>query len=179
MLNKYSLSILLLLLANFAIAGTGPTKLPFQNLSFPISGVSDCWTYTQTLAIMKQGGRLVCPSNDIVFYTDSNRQVFPVINGIVAGVHQIYDSWVVVVKHQGYYFSYFGMSGAYVNKGDSVCIDVAIGQTQFNEQQNKYAVGIQVDTEKGTWNPESIFSYEENDTKTTLGSKFIFNMSNK
>jgi hypothetical protein len=161
---KYSLFVLSFLYASVAYARTGPIKLPFQNLSFPINGVSDCWTYSQTLATMKQGDKLVCPSNDIVFYSDSNKNVFPVVDGLVAGVHQVYDSWVVVVKHKDYYFSYFGMAKAFVNKGDSVCADIMLGQTLYNDERKKYAVGLQIDTEKGTFNPESVFNYQEKDT---------------
>jgi hypothetical protein len=161
MLKQLILFSCLIIIVHVINAKNDPVKLPFSNLTYPIKNVSDCWTYSQTLANNSHLGKPVCPSTDIVFYTDSQKPVFPVVDGIVAGVHSVFGTWLVVVKHKEYYFSYFGLSRAFVNKGDSVCNEIAIGQTSFDENRNKYTVGLQIDTELGTWNPETIFNYCE------------------
>lgn len=159
-MTRYSLIFVAFLFSANVFSRSTPPKIPFKNLSYPIDNVTDCWTYSQTLASMKNGS-VVCPSKDIVFYSDSNKAVMPVINGLVAGVHQVYDNWIVVVKHKDYYFSYFGLSQVLVNKGDSVCTDIMLGYTKYDETINKYAVGLQLDTKEITWNPESIFGYKD------------------
>lgn len=142
-----------------AFASGPASKLPFQNLAFPIDSVSHCQTYSQLIQSFNNNKNLGNPIKSLTFYAPTPQPVKSVVESVVISVSQIGNSWVVITKNDEYYFTYTDMAIVTVKKGDFICENTVIGSTVYDTHTQMYCTSLALDTEAGECNPESIFKY--------------------
>lgn len=93
-------------------------------------------------------------SDGLTMETTAGAPVKAVFEGEVSSVFSIGSVQVVTVKHGKYFTTYSNLSGVNVSKGQKVSTGQVLGKAGVND----FGVGevsFQIDTEKGTQNPES------------------------
>lgn len=99
-------------------------------------------------------GKITIPSDGITIETSVGAPVKAIFDGEVASVSNIGDTKIVILKHGKYFTTYSNLQGANVSRGQKISRGQVLGTAAANDE----GIGetyLQVDTEKGTINPEA------------------------
>lgn len=99
-------------------------------------------------------GKIQIPSDGITIETSVGAPVKAIFEGEVASVSNIGDTKIVILKHGKYFTTYSNLQNASVSRGQKISRGQVLGTAGANDE----GVGetyLQVDTERGTINPEA------------------------
>lgn len=96
---------------------------------------------------------IVVPSDGITIETSIGAPVKAVFDGEVAAVSNMGDRQLVILKHGKYFTTYSNLQGVSVSRGQKINRGQTIGQAASNDE-GVGSMDLQMDTEKGTINPE-------------------------
>jgi septal ring factor EnvC (AmiA/AmiB activator) len=99
-------------------------------------------------------GKIQIPSDGITIETSVGAPVKAIFEGEVASVSNIGDTKIVILKHGKYFTTYSNLQNASVSRGQKITRGQVLGTAGANDE----GVGetyLQVDTERGTINPEA------------------------
>ena len=97
--------------------------------------------------------RLIIPSPGISIETNEGAPVKAIFEGDVVTVSSIGDMTVVMIKHGKYFTTYSNLQGVTVSRGQHVSTGQVLGKAGVNDE-GVGSVDLQIDTDKGTINPE-------------------------
>jgi septal ring factor EnvC (AmiA/AmiB activator) len=103
---------------------------------------------------MNRVGKVTVPSDGITIETAIGAPVKAIFDGEIASVSNIGDTKIVIIKHGKYFTTYSNLQNANVSRGQKVSRGQVLGSAAANDE----GVGetyLQMDTERGTINPEA------------------------
>lgn len=121
------------------------------------------WPVDKCVVTLKWGNNLIpgfgsrpieVPSDGITMEVNVGSPVKAVFDGEVNSVFNVGDRQVVMVKHGKYFTTYSNLQGVSVSKGQKVSPGQVIGRAGLNDE-GVGEVSFQIDTDKGTQNPEA------------------------
>lgn len=93
------------------------------------------------------------PSDGISIETNIGTNVKAIFDGEIAAVSNLGDRQLVIIKHGKYFSTYSNLQSVSVSRGQKVSTGQVIGQAGSNDE-GVGSMDLQLDTEKGTINPE-------------------------
>lgn len=96
---------------------------------------------------------IIVPSDGISIETTVGSNVKVIFDGEVASVSNLGDKQLIIVKHGKYFTTYSNLQSVSVSRGQKVTTGQVIGSAGANDE-GVGSVDLQVDTERGTINPE-------------------------
>lgn len=121
------------------------------------------WPVDKCVVTLKYGTNMIpgfgsrpieVPSDGITMEVSQGSNVKAVFEGEVNSVFPVGDRYVVMVKHGKYFTTYSNLQGIAVSKGQKVSPGQVLGRAALNDE-GVGEVSFQIDTEKGTQNPEA------------------------
>jgi septal ring factor EnvC (AmiA/AmiB activator) len=93
------------------------------------------------------------PSDGISIETNVGASVKVIFDGEIASVSNLGDKQLIIVKHGKYFTTYSNLQSVNVSRGQKVNTGQVIGSAGANDE-GIGTVDLQMDTERGTINPE-------------------------
>lgn len=93
-------------------------------------------------------------SDGITMEVSIGASVKAIFDGEVGSVFNVGDKQVVMLKHGKYFTTYSNLQGVSISRGQKISAGQAIGRAGANDD-GVGEISFQIDTEKGTQNPES------------------------
>lgn len=97
--------------------------------------------------------QIVVPSDGISIETTIGASVKVIFDGEIASVSNLGDKQLIIVKHGKYFTTYSNLQSVNVSRGQKVSTGQVIGSAGANDE-GIGTVDLQMDTERGTINPE-------------------------